>query len=77
MTQKELLFPRARYYGEFTPEHLMFNANLQEFAHYVSITCALETGGKISPIEAIQRIEKLWEELQASKVQLGIDSRSQ
>ncbi|ELS31139.1 hypothetical protein Pse7429DRAFT_3741 [Pseudanabaena biceps PCC 7429] len=46
------LFPRSRYYGKFTPENLIFNANLQEFSHRVSIISSLETGGKISSREA-------------------------
>jgi hypothetical protein len=73
MSMNNTLFPRSRYYGTFTPERLVFNANLQEFAQRVSLTCALETGGKISPTEAFQTLETLWSQLQASKENLGVD----
>ncbi len=61
------LFPKSRYYGAFTPENLMFNANLQEFSHRVSIICSLETGGKISSQEAYLQIAELWQQLERSK----------
>lgn len=61
------LFPHSRYYGTFTPENLMFNANLQEFSHRVSIICALETGGKISSQEAYLQIAELWQQLEQSR----------
>jgi hypothetical protein len=61
------LFPQSRYYGTFTPENLMFNANLQEFSHRVSIICSLETGGKISAKEAYLQISELWQQLEISQ----------
>lgn len=63
----EFLYPRGRYRGEFSPEYLAFNANLQEFAQRVSYICALETGGKLSPQEAYDQIKNLWEMLHESK----------
>ncbi len=66
--------PLHRYYGEFTPENMVFDANLQEFAHRVSIISSLEKGGKISPIESFEQIETLWKELKHSKKELGIGS---
>lgn len=75
--QKEKFFyPIARYRGEFTPEHLAFNANLQEFAQRVSLLCGLETSGKIPPGEAYQQIKALWHELKESKQNL-IDRANQ
>ena len=66
--QKEnFIMPRAPYHGEFTPERMVFNANLQEFAGKVSLICNLETGGKITSEDAYSRIKKLWKELKASK----------
>ncbi len=59
--------PRASYRGEFTPENLAFNANLQEFANRVTVICALETNGKISPTDAYKQIKDLWKKLQESK----------
>ncbi|WP_019501918.1 hypothetical protein [Pseudanabaena sp. PCC 6802] len=73
----EFLNPYHRFYGEFTPENLMFDANLQEFAHRVGIISALEKGGKMSPKESFEQIESLWQKLKLSKHQLGIgNSRS-
>jgi len=62
--------PRAPYHGDFTPQHLAFNANLQEFAQRVSLICGLETGGKVSSTDAYNDIKKLWKELKASKKNL-------
>ncbi|MEM6449737.1 MAG: hypothetical protein AAF703_05415 [Cyanobacteria bacterium P01_D01_bin.105] len=62
--------PRSKYQGEFTPQNLAFNANLQEFAQRVSIICNLETGGKISSEDAYKNIKKLWKDLKASKKNL-------
>ncbi|MCU0567008.1 MAG: hypothetical protein MUF49_10470 [Oculatellaceae cyanobacterium Prado106] len=59
--------PRGSYRGEFTPEQLAFNANLQEFANRVSILCNLETGGRIPADEAYREIKQLWKQLKESK----------
>ena len=72
----DFLYPRSRYHGDFTPENLVFNANLQEFAQRVSIICGLETGGKISPEEAYYKIKDLWKQLKKSKKNLGIGEDS-
>ncbi len=66
----EFLTPRSKYQGEFSPQNLAFNANLQEFAHRVSLICGLETGGKISSAQAYDDIKKLWKEIKASKKNL-------
>lgn len=68
----DLLYPRSRYYGEFKPENLVFNANLQEFAQRVSYICNLETAGKISTLAAYDQIKGLWKQLRDSKMELGI-----
>lgn len=72
MTKTAFLYPYARYHGEFTPAAFLFNANLQEFAHRVGITCSLQTGGKLSSAEAFQQIQDLWHQLQVAREQLGI-----
>lgn len=66
----EFLTPRSKYQGEFSPQSLAFNANLQEFAQRVSLICGLETGGKISSSQAYDDIKKLWKEVKASKKNL-------
>jgi len=73
MTDKEaFLNPRGRYRGEVKPESLVFNANLQEFAQRVSYLCNLQTNGKLSPEVAYEQIKTLWQQLEASKRQLGV-----
>ncbi|MEO0406805.1 MAG: hypothetical protein AAF289_05590 [Cyanobacteria bacterium P01_A01_bin.135] len=64
------LYPRSRYQGEFSPEAMTFNANLQEFAQRVSLICNLETGGKITSEDAYSQIRTLWKTLKRSKKQL-------
>ncbi len=70
--KRNFLYPRNNYHGTFTPEYLVFNANLQEFSQRVSYICALEAGAKLSPQEAFQQINGLWEQLTDSKLALGI-----
>jgi hypothetical protein len=72
MDHSEFINARSRYYGKVKPENLVFNANLQEFSHRVSIICGLETNGKLSSEEAYQQIKSLWKELKRSKKALGI-----
>ena len=67
-----LLYPRSRYYGEFSPQSLTFNANLQEFALRVGYISGLQTGGKISPEDAYEQIKGLYKQLKQSKKSLGI-----
>ena len=69
---RDFISPRSRYHGKFSPQNLAFDANLQEFAQKVSIICALETGGKLSPDQAYEEIRTLWQRLKTSKKQLGI-----
>jgi uncharacterized Zn finger protein len=70
----DFLHPRSRYYGDFTPENLAFNANLQEFAQKITYICSLETGGKISSERAYKEIKALWKQLKSSKKNLGIST---
>jgi len=73
MTNKsDFMHPHSRYRGEIKPENLMFNANLQEFAQRISYICNLETAGKLSPDRAYEEIKDLWQQLSASKEELGI-----
>ncbi len=70
VSKEQFLYPIGRYRGEFTPEHLAFNANLQEFAQRVSLICGLETSGKIPTVQAYQQIKGLWKQLKQSKQEL-------
>ncbi|MDX2215551.1 MAG: hypothetical protein SFY66_19965 [Oculatellaceae cyanobacterium bins.114] len=69
-SKDQFLYPLGRFRGEFTPENLAFDANLQEFANRVSILCSLETGGKISPVDAYEEIKRLWKQIETSKQNL-------
>jgi len=70
------LYNNNRYNGEFTPEKLVFNSNLQEFTQKVSYICSLETSGKLTPEESYRLIKSLWKALKRSKKQLGIGADS-
>jgi hypothetical protein len=74
--KQSFLYPRSRYYAQFTPAHLVFNANLQEFAQRAGIIASLETGGKLTAGEAYSRIELLWKQLTSSMQELGINTDS-
>lgn len=72
LAKKEFLYARSRYRGQATPDHLAFNANLQEFAQQASYIINLETGGKISNKEAYQNLEALWQQFEFSYQQLKL-----
>ncbi len=77
LNKREFLYPRSSYRGQFSPEALAFNANLQEFAQSVGYISALETGGKLSPEQAYKRMKQQWKQLKQSKKELGIGSNPQ
>lgn len=72
----DFLYPIGHYGGNFTPQELAFNANLQEFAQRVSYICGLESNGKLSPDAAYEEIRALVDELKRSKQELLDDSES-
>jgi len=55
-----------------SPEEILFNENLREFAVRIGQLCGLEANGKISQPEAYQRIRKLWKTLKSSRKNLQI-----
>jgi hypothetical protein len=61
-----------RFQGEFTPQNLAFDSNLQEFAQRVAYICGLESAGKITPNDAHAQIRDLYEELARTHRGLGI-----
>ncbi|ELS04309.1 hypothetical protein Xen7305DRAFT_00040380 [Xenococcus sp. PCC 7305] len=69
-TKENFLYPTSKYYGEFTPQNLVFNSNLQQFAQTVSYICSLESNGKLTPHEAYEAIRKSYKELRKSKKEL-------
>lgn len=71
--KENFLYPRSSYYGQFKPEDLVFNANLQEFAQKVGYIVSLQTGGKRTSGEAYTQIKQLWKKLKQSKKELGIN----
>lgn len=74
--KENLLYPRSRYHGEFKPENLVFNANLQEFAQKVGYIVNLQTSGKTTSDEAYTQIKALWKQLKHSKKELGINDET-
>lgn len=74
VSKDSFLYPRNPYSGRFTPEHLAFNANLQEFSQRVSYITALETGGKLSSEQAYEEVKSLWQQLKQSKKAMRIGS---
>ena len=67
-----LISQKYIYRGIFTPQNLIFNANLQEFATRVSYICNLQTIGKISTEDAYKQINELWQQLERSYIELNI-----
>lgn len=63
----KFFYPLSKYYGQFTLQNLVFDADLQEFAQRITYVCALENGGKISPQEAYDEIKRLCEQLERAK----------
>lgn len=72
VSKNSFLYPKSPYHGQFTPENLVFNANLQEFAQKVSYISALQTGGKLSPEQAYEQMKYLWKQLKRSKKEMNI-----
>lgn len=55
---------------EFSPETMLMEANIREFAYSISMICALETGGKLTAEEAYALIKQNWKKLDASRKSL-------
>lgn len=70
--EERLLFSMIQYEGEFSPQNLAFNANLQEFAQRVDYIYAIYRENEITASDAYQLVEQLWKELSHSKKGLGI-----
>lgn len=71
-SKEDFLNLRYRYRGKFLPTHVVFNANLQEFAQQVSCICNLQTAGKLPPEDAYCKLARLWQQLQNSHDNLEI-----
>jgi cephalosporin-C deacetylase-like acetyl esterase len=68
--KESFLYPIANYHGKFTPQKLVFNANLQLFAQQVSYLCNLEANGKMTSEDTYDEIKKFWKQLKQSKEEL-------
>ncbi len=66
------LYPLNQYQGQFKPENLVFNANLQEFSQKVNYISGLETSGKLSPQDAYHQIQVLWRQLKRNHETLSL-----
>ncbi|MBW4457288.1 MAG: hypothetical protein KME55_34045 [Nostoc indistinguendum CM1-VF10] len=71
--KNDFLYQRYRYFGKYTPQNFLFNANLQEFSQRVCYLCNLQTSGKISSLECYEKIELLQQQLTQSFKTLIID----
>jgi hypothetical protein len=61
----------SHYRGsDWTPEHLAFHQNLEQFADRVGLIVGLQGNGKISQEVAYDEIKKLWTSLRASRSSL-------
>lgn len=67
------IYRHNHYYGQFTPEALVFNANLQELTQKVGYISQLQTNGKLSAQEAYEQIDTLWKQLKTSYYELGTE----
>ncbi|MCC5637024.1 hypothetical protein LC593_14405 [Nostoc sp. CHAB 5844] len=67
------LYQNYQYSGEFTPNNMVFNANLQEFSQRVGYICNLQTAGKLSVYESYKQIETLWKQLKYTFQTLNIE----
>lgn len=70
ITKEQFLYPKNSFRGDFTPETLVFDANLQEFSQKISYLCALESNGKLNQTDAYKQIKQLWKSLECSKKEL-------
>lgn len=61
---------------DFSPETMIMEANIREFAYSISMICALETGGKLTAEEAYAAIKVNWKKLDASRKNLFGDGKS-
>lgn len=66
-SKEKFFYPIARYHGSLSKDNLVFNTELQIFAHKVGLIANLQTSGKILPQEAYLQIESLWNNLDIDK----------
>jgi glutathione peroxidase-family protein len=71
-SKQNLLYPHHNYRGTFTPNQLMFNANLQEFSQKVTYIVNFETNGQLTAGQAYQELETLWEKIKECRLSLEI-----
>lgn len=62
-----------RFHGRFTPQNLVFDANLQEYAVRIGYISARETSGRLPAVEAFAQVQTLWEQLSQSYELLEIE----
>ena len=59
-----------------SPEEMIFDANLEEFATKIGFICGLESNGKLTADDAYRQIKGLWKQLKRSKRNL-LDKRDE
>jgi hypothetical protein len=76
VNKDNFFYHRNQYLGEFTPQNLVFNANLQEFSQTVCYISNLESAEILSSQESYEEIELLWQQLTQSFQSLGFDGKN-
>ncbi|ACK68904.1 conserved hypothetical protein [Gloeothece citriformis PCC 7424] len=69
---QSFLYPKHHYRGKWTANTFLFNANLQEFSQKINYLSNLVANGKLSPEDAYQSIENLYQQLELSKQNLEL-----
>ncbi|NCO73967.1 MAG: hypothetical protein GW795_08830 [Cyanobacteria bacterium] len=64
--KQNFLYPIHPYHGKDYFKGLIPNRQLQQFTSQVSYIAGLHNNGKLSPQQAYQRIETLWEILESA-----------
>lgn len=75
VSRSNFLLPHSSYRGVMRPDNLVFNANLQEFSQRVNFISCLGSNGKLTPTEAFEQIQALWQELEQIEQGLDIHTR--
>ncbi|HEY9667095.1 MAG TPA: hypothetical protein V6C91_09830 [Coleofasciculaceae cyanobacterium] len=73
----EFFSHQSNDYNSFTPENIVFDANLREFTQRVNYICYLQKYRKLSPEEVCEEIRSFLQELERSKEPICREKYSQ
>lgn len=69
----DFLYDISPYHGTLNKDKVVFNTQLQQFAHKAGFIANLHTSGKLTPQEAYLQLESLWRELEVTKTAIFDD----